>query len=244
MQSILQWLGQGGYLLACGATRLAIDPYLSDSLYALKNGDPGFRRMTPPPIPPQALAADALVATHAHADHLDPETVVPAAERVGLFLGPDSCVRKYEGLGIPTAKIRPLNRGQTVALGPLRLEAVYACHTEDSIGLCVRAPEGLCYFVGDSLLDERMLAQALRPDLLLCCINGRLGNMDAEEAAALAQALAPKAAIPCHYGLLPANTADPARFREALEGSGIRCVILEPGRPYALAALMGGEGHA
>ena len=85
-----------------------------------------------------------------------------------------------------------------------------------AVGLLVNGDDKLAYISGDTLYDAQLASQvaglATNPlDALMVCINGRLGNMNLVEAAALAAALRPTVAIPMHYGLFAENTADPAR---------------------------------
>ena len=73
----LWWLGQSGFLVAYGGRHLLLDPYLSDSLtrkYA--DTDKPHVRMTERVIDPARLGfVDVVTASHAHTDHLDPDTL-------------------------------------------------------------------------------------------------------------------------------------------------------------------------
>ena len=71
------WLGQSGFLLQWHGHRLLLDPYLSDSLTRKYAGtDKPHVRMTERVIDPARLTGiQAVTASHAHTDHLDPETL-------------------------------------------------------------------------------------------------------------------------------------------------------------------------
>ncbi len=74
--------------------------------------------------------------------------------------------------------------GTVILLGEFRLEAVFAAHTVPAVGVLVRHRGRTLYFTGDTLYDPQLEALAKQKiDLLFICINGRLGNMNAEEAA-------------------------------------------------------------
>src|ERR671923_646139 len=88
----LWWVGQSGFLVAWQGRHLLLDPYLSDSLTRKYAGtDKPHERMTELVIEPERLGfVDAITASHAHTDHLDPDTlralagvpvVAPAAHR-------------------------------------------------------------------------------------------------------------------------------------------------------------------
>lgn len=121
-----------------------------------------------------------------------------------------------------------LGQGDVLHLGEARLMGVYARHTEDSIGLVVEYGGLRLYCTADTLWDERLAdIGALGIDILFTCINGRLGNMNVEEAAALARRLPCRTAVPVHYGMFAENTEDPQKFVKALAGSGIQTPVLE-----------------
>ena len=68
----ITWLGQAGLLLQGAGITVMIDPYLSDSVAALQ---PENHRRQPVDERFFAVQPDALVLTHDHRDHYDPETV-------------------------------------------------------------------------------------------------------------------------------------------------------------------------
>src|SRR6478735_347773 len=70
-------LGQQGYLFKGGDHIIIIDPYLSDGVQDM-TGDPSLSRLVPVVVQPGDLTmVELALATHAHADHCDPKTLVP-----------------------------------------------------------------------------------------------------------------------------------------------------------------------
>ena len=67
----IRFLGQSGYIIKTEKTEIMIDPYLSDSV----NRVAGRPRILPIPINPEYVTCDAVICTHNHLDHLDPDTV-------------------------------------------------------------------------------------------------------------------------------------------------------------------------
>lgn len=66
------------------------------------------------------------------------------------------------------------------------------------------------YFTGDTLANPKLEEMAAKkPEFLFICINGKLGNMNADEAVQLTNVLKPKVAVPTHYGMFASNTEDP-----------------------------------
>ena len=70
-------LGQSGYQLKTEKSEIIIDPYLSDSV----NRVAGRPRLLPLPISPAEISCDAVICTHDHLDHLDPDTVTEISPR-------------------------------------------------------------------------------------------------------------------------------------------------------------------
>ncbi len=234
----ITWLGQGGFLLRAGEARIAVDPYLSDALR-----ETGMTRMIPPPLSVKELAPTLVVATHDHADHFDPETVLPLATRFPActFAGPTSVLDHAHRLEIADRRLMPLlASGGVLSHPPFTLYATPAFHSDaHAIGLLVETSDARLYISGDTTYDAAVAEgirrrSAERIDLALICINGRLGNMNGEEAVRVIKMLQPAAAAPMHYGLFAANTADPEPFLTGVKALGIRPLRLESGEPCAV----------
>ncbi|OQW96314.1 MAG: hypothetical protein BWK77_05320 [Verrucomicrobia bacterium A1] len=231
------WLGQSGYLLEGGGRRLALDPYLSD----IVEREQGLRRLVPPPCSIASLAPDALLITHDHLDHYDPETVaaILSAFPACRLAGPASVMAHAARDGIAAVRLVPLDVGAAVRLGDVEITATPAHHSDASaVGLLIRAEDARLWFSGDTLytpeMSERILQLAGRaPDAAFVCMNGRLGNMGIDDAVRLLAEIRPAVAVPSHYGMFAENTADPAAFVAACARAGLRALVMDPGRPRA-----------
>ena len=231
----IQWLGQNGYMLEKDGVKLCIDPYLSDSVFKSS----GKKRLTPPPIAPEALACDAMVCTYNHLDHLDPDTIsVMATKDTTRFLAPYDCEDKMNQLGV--THYEKFDPGATARVGDFELEAVYADHTSKSaIGVVVRVDGLVLLFTGDTYYNEKLKDyRRFTPDILFICINGKLGNMNVDEAVQLTGEIAPRVGVPTHYGLFAENTEDPAKYTSRVPSHYVMTV----GKTITLADIM--EGRA
>jgi len=234
----ITWIAQGGFMFDEGPVRLVVDPYLSDACKS--------ERLVPAPLSVEQLAPSAVFCTHDHTDHLDPIAVPRIAERYPQcrLMGPESVAGKMAELGISEARIESVEVGQRVEIEPLTLTAMPAHHTDPhAVGLLVRGAGRCVYVSGDTEYAETLAEDVaslakVRLDAMLVCINGRLGNMNAEYAARVAAALRPRVAIPMHYGLFASNTADPQPFVDACAAAGIHATTLEVGRTMELAELL------
>jgi L-ascorbate 6-phosphate lactonase len=229
MPVTLTWYGQAVFLLRSETVSVIIDPYFSDAC-----ADQGFIRLYAPPVRKGELDVDYVLSTHDHGDHLDVETLRDYL-KWKYFAGPSSCVAHLEREGFSPEKLRPLNRGDRISAGDIRLSAVYAEHTEDSIGIIAEVRGKRLYFSGDTLMNPALFPIAEeKPDAGFLCINGKFGNMTWQEAVIFAHALKLKAAYPCHYDLFAVNAEDPAPFAMAFQNSPVRGRVLERGRVYGL----------
>lgn len=225
----LKWIGQGGYIITLGSKILCIDPYLSNSVLGLD----GFNRLVPIPIMPRNLNVDMIIATHDHMDHLDEETLKYTNYNDIFYAGPDSCIRHFKLLGIKEEKLITLNIGDSISLGDAKITAVYADHIIDSIGVIVDYNDITIYFVGDSLFNERLFeVKKFDVDIIVTCINGKLGNMNYVEAAQLTKGLQVKVGIPCHYGMFAENTENPKKYEKELFCSEVAYLELESNKDY------------
>lgn len=229
---ILRFLGQSGYALESGDTRILIDPYFSDSVGKLH----GRPRLLPVPMLPEEMPCDGVICTHNHLDHLDPETAVmfPETQR---FYSTKEGVQALKKLGRENAA--SLEPGQRVAIGNFTVTAVFALHSTEAFGILVEAEGKTLYFSGDTLFSETLFEiGAYQPDVTFICINGRLGNMTTQEALLVAKTIGAKVNIPNHYDMFASNSADPYLFADHIPGGR----VLEFNKPYDVGELINGQG--
>jgi L-ascorbate 6-phosphate lactonase len=196
-----------------------------------------LKRLVPPPLRPEEAHPGLYLITHDHIDHLDTDTLASMDKNGVRFAAPGSCIGKLLDLGVPEAAITRFDRGCRMNFGRFDLEAVYAKHTADSIGVVLTCSGIRAYFTGDSEFDD-LVGRGVRCDALFCCINGRWGNMGIPEALELANRVDAKLALPHHYGMFAENTADPEPFLTGLEKAGRRGLLMEHGLQFALDGLV------
>lgn len=212
---LVKWIGQSGYVVKTVHTEIVIDPYLSDVV----NEVAGRPRVFPAPFRPEEVCADAVICTHNHLDHLD-IGAIPAMRKEQLFL------TTYEG----KEKLKELGRhhsialkvGESLTVGDVEIIAVYAKHTIEAFGVILKAEGKTLYFSGDTLYDEKLFEIAnYQPDVTFICINGKLGNMNVEEAVVTATKIGAKINVPNHYDMFASNSENPELFANYIEGGRI-----------------------
>jgi len=242
----LWWLGQASFLVKTpGGQVAALDPYLTNSCKAIgdQNGL-NFDRQVPPPMQPQELAGvDALIFTHSHQDHCDPETLAAAraAGGRGPYIAPPETVEKLLSLNVPSQETLMIWPNKTHTVGDLSVRATFAIPLGGDdlthVGYLLTPKGGpTVYFTGDTgwhdLLPDAVAAH--KPDVLVAVINPAFRNLSPAEAALLACRLDVKAVIPCHYDLFLDNCQPPQLLRTNLKmhGIGERYRLLRHGVPF------------
>lgn len=208
------FLGQAGFVIKTPKDKLiAVDPYLSDCC----NRYFGFKRLMPYILEANELEFDYVVASHAHYDHFDPDSI-PALLSNGKteFVGAMDTAEECDKLGIKE-RTHFLSVGDEIQLGDIKLTAVRCDHGADTphaLGLLFELDGKRIYMMGDTayrpewLCNERLCGT----DLLILPINGAFGNLDSTTASKVAGALKPKLTVPCHYWNFAEHFGNPYEF--------------------------------
>ena len=211
----VRFLGQSGYVVRTAATMVIIDPYLSDSV----NRVAGRPRSLPIPIDPQNISCDAVICTHDHLDHLDPDTVSMISSSQ-LYITTAEGKKHLSNLGRENIKVAEI--GRSVFLGDIEIIPVFADHTVEAFGIILKAEGKALYFSGDTLYNEKLFdISEYAPDVTFICINGRLGNMNVNEALTVAKKIGAKMNVPNHYDMFASNSEDPHLFADRIDGGFI-----------------------
>lgn len=207
----ITWIGQNGYILNDGITEICIDPYLSNVVDRIAHRG----RMVEAPFAPEMLRSDVVVCTHNHLDHVDIDAIPLMDKEKMLFLAPVDAKKQLEECGVENYK--PFEEGDSYCIGNFKLTAVFADHSVPAVGLVVEHNGVQLYFSGDTEYNEKLKKiKEKNIDIMLVCINGKLGNMNVDEAVKLTKIISPKVGIPTHYGMFESNTEDPKKYTEAI----------------------------
>ncbi len=230
----------GSLIIEMRGTRVLVDPWFHSGAVA-RQGEP--LGLLPDALP----SAAAVLITHGHADHLDPEALRGIAGKVPRIVAPEELHDRLSGLGFTT--ITDLKWWDRTSIGDVEVTAVPARHSTHENGYVLSRGGVTAYVAGDTRPFGEMVDIATvfpNVDVALLPVGGirLLGfprEMTPEDAARAAVQLGARRVIPIHYGArgFPPFTWRPSgvveRFTHACEHEGIpreRVVVLEPGESW------------
>jgi len=254
------YMGQESVIWKSGASTVWIDPYLSPN---------AARRYAPFCAPADVLeAADVVLITHEHSDHLDPQSCagIAAASPGACFIAPALCGPMLRDAGIAPGRILTPTTGEPAAVGDWRFTALPCAHEEIDFtparghrwtGYVAEIGGRAYYHAGDTVACDELLAALLpwvdRLDLAMLPINGRdyfrragniLGNFTFREAAEVALRLGAGLTVPMHYDLFhQMNDERPAHFVDYIYDKApyLPIAIMAPGQRLLVAPAAGGR---
>jgi L-ascorbate metabolism protein UlaG (beta-lactamase superfamily) len=204
------YVGHATVLIELDGARLLTDPVLGEWVGPL-------HRQAPAPAREATERLDAVLISHLHRDHVDLRSLRRGAAGVRLIV-PAGTRGFFERRGFDG--VVELAPGESHRIGPVLVTATTADHhigrrgvAAEPVGYLVEGSRRV-YFAGDTDLFEGMAALGEGGlDLALLPVWGwgptlGPGHMDPERAARAAALLAPRLAVPIHWGTLyPAGLA-------------------------------------
>ncbi len=233
------FMGQAGFILKSPSGQImGVDLYLSNCCERYF----GFKRLMPYLLAPEELALHFLLASHAHYDHFDPDSVpaLLASGNTRLLIARD-CVAECERLGIRENRYAVLTEGQRVEAGDFTILPIPCDHgrdTPDALGFLIACGGRRFCLAGDTCLrrDYAHAMADMRIDFCAAPINGAFGNMDARDAAEFFGIVRPRVCMPCHYWNFARHLGDPNAFIEAMDALPDRpdTLLMRPGEAYII----------
>ena len=208
----VEWLGHSGFRIRAGGRRIYIDPYR---------------------VPPGAPKADLILVTHGHFDHFSPQDIEALSTRETEVIAPAAVAERLAGR---VHSIAPGEEIEPESLRGVSVRAVAAYNTSKrrpdgqvfhpreagGVGYDLNVRGERLYHAGDTDVIPEMDSVA-GVDVALLPVSGTY-VMTPREAAEAARRIAPRVAVPMHWGGNIGTRADAEEFER---GAPVQVRIME-----------------
>ena len=245
----ITFLGHATVLLELAGMRILTDPLVFERLLILRRAstrlDPALHR-----------DIDTVLISHLHVDHLHIRSLLEIGRGTRVIM-PAGGERLLTGHGF--TRVEGVRPGDVMDVGPVRVTATFADHdgrrpplgpAGPPLGFVLEAGPTKIYFAGDTDVFPGMADLAPSLDLAMLPVWGwgpRLGHghLNPRRAAEALRLLAPRYAVPIHWGTLwpyglgrvvPGRLTDPprefARFARRY-APDVHVLLTPPGQPVS-----------
>jgi L-ascorbate metabolism protein UlaG (beta-lactamase superfamily) len=208
------WYRQSAYLWRGDGLNVYIDPWGV-------TGDP---------------PADVVFITHAHFDHFNQEDLEKVRRPDTKIVAPRDVAQELSG------DVTPVAPGDSIEVAGVAVRAVHAYNVVEErlenhprennwVGYVLELGGSTYYHAGDT--DHAPELDDVRADVAFLPIGGTY-TMDVGEAAGLAKSIAPRIAVPMHYGFVVGTPEDAETFRG--EAAPVTVETLDPQNPFELTS--------
>jgi L-ascorbate 6-phosphate lactonase len=222
---VLIWgLAGAGFAIQSGGEVIFIDPYLS-----IPDPTRPFHRLAPVAFSPERIGfATAVISTHEHNDHCDPNTLRAFATYTEApFIGPSSSCRKAEASGYPASRIVMVRPGDERSISESFNITAFPSndpYEPNAVTFVIRTPRGNIFHGGDTSYFDGFarVGGEFQIDVALLSFGKQIPSperpfyMDAVSVAKAARDLRAKVCVPMHWNLWVEGWDDPGKVKAEL----------------------------
>jgi L-ascorbate metabolism protein UlaG (beta-lactamase superfamily) len=172
--------------------------------------------------------ADVIFITHAHADHFQPQEIERLSKDGTEIVAPSDVAKELSG------EVTPVAPGDSIEVSGIKVQAVPAYNVHPDrleyhpkanrwVGYILELQGTTYYHAGDT--DHAPELDDVSADVAFLPIGGTY-TMEPGEAAGLAKSIAPRLAVPMHYGFVVGSPKDAETFRR--EAQPVKVEVLTP----------------
>jgi len=183
--------------------------------------------------PEDETPADLLLITHAHFDHFQPEEIARLSKESTVIVAPHDIAAQ-----LTSGDVRAIKPGGSLEAAGLEVHAVPAynarperleMHPRDNnwVGYVLELGGSMTYLAGDT--DHIPEMADIKTDVAFVPVGGTY-TMDAVEAAGAIKDIAPKLAVPYHFGFVVGSRSAGDEFLKAI--APIDGKVLDPVNPF------------
>jgi len=225
----ITWLGHSCFAIRAGKYDLLVDPFLDDSPTA--------------PVQAADVAADFILLTHAHFDHVN--DAVPIANRTGATIVANFEICEWlKGQGVAEEKVVAMNVGGGVDLAFGHAKMTRADHSSSlpdgsyggvAAGFILELDQSRVYLAGDTALFLDMKLFGLGGLDMAVLPIGDVFTMGVDDSIEAVKMLNPRHVVPCHYGTWPPICQDATAWADRVRTqTAAEPVVLKPGEVFTL----------
>lgn len=174
-------------------------------------------------LPPVAGQADIILVTHEHFDHFSKKDIAAVSTADTVIVTTAAVAKDLRGAKFPHKEVKALAPGESCEVAGVRIRGVASYNVNKDfhpkktgkLGFIVSMDGVTVYHAGDTDVIPEMAGY--KCDIALLPVSGTY-VMTADEAVQAALVIAPKIAVPMHYGEVAGTEADAKAFAQGLKG--------------------------